>query len=104
VSTPEENAEIAVDESKDPSAREEAIDDLRAANECSRLTDIALNDDIDDRYREQAVTNLAHPQCKPALRALVERSELPESMQNRAEELLDDTPDRAGTGTGAGTE
>lgn len=104
MSTPEENAEIAVDESSDPSAREEAIDDLEAANECSQLADIALNDDIEDRYREQAVASLAHPQCKQALQTLVERSELPESMQDRAEELLDDTPDTTGAGTGVGRE
>lgn len=102
MSTPEENADIAVDESTDASAREAAIDDLEAANACAELADIALNDDLDDRYREQAVASLAHPQCKPTLQTLVDESDLPESLQRRAEELLDDTPDRTGTGPDPG--
>ena len=98
MSTPEENVEIALDESNDDSARESAIDDLETANECDRLADIVLDDNVDDRYREQALASLAHPQCTATLRTLAEDDDLPQSMRDRAEELLDDTPESAGAG------
>jgi hypothetical protein len=104
MSTPEENAEIAVDESQEASAREKAIDGLEAANECGSLADVVLNERVDDRYRERALTALAHPQCTATLRSLAESSDLSRSMRQRAQELLAETPDSAGKDTGAGTE
>ena len=98
MSTPEENVEIALDESSDDSARESAIDDLETANECDRLADVVLDDDVDDRYRGQALASLAHPQCASTLRSLAGNDDLPQSMRERAEELLDDTPESAGAG------
>lgn len=98
MSTPEENVEIALDESYDDSARESAIDDLETANECDRLADVVLDDDVDDRYRKRALTGLAHPQCTATLRTLAGNGDLPQSMRERAEELLDDTVESAGAG------
>lgn len=44
-------------------------------------------DDIEEQYREQALTGLAHPQCKSTLQTLVESGDLSESLQERAETL-----------------
>jgi hypothetical protein len=96
MSTPEEHFEIAVDESSDAEAREMALADLETANECARLADVVRDDGVEDRYREQALTGLAHPQCTATLRGLAEDSGLPSSLQDRAEQLLDETPDDAG--------
>lgn len=55
-------------------------------------------DDIEEQYREQALTGLAHPQCKSTLQTLVESGDLSESLQKQAEALLHDTPDDSGAG------
>jgi hypothetical protein len=98
MSTPEKNAEIAVDESFDRSARENAIDELETANACEELSDIVLNEGIEEEYRELALTKLASPQCTATLRSLAENADLPQSMRKTAEDLLDNTPDSAGAG------
>ena len=41
---------------------------------------------------------MAHPQCKSMLQSLVESGDLPESLQDRAETLLEETPDNSGAG------
>ncbi|WP_327052943.1 hypothetical protein [Halomicrococcus gelatinilyticus] len=96
MSTPEEHFEIAVDDSNDTEARETALADLETANECARLADVVRDDGVEDRYREQALTGLAHPQCTATLRGLAEDSGLPSSLRDRAEQLLDETPEDAG--------
>lgn len=98
MSTPEENFETAVDESREPEAREKAISVLETANDCNRLSDLVRMDDIEERYREKALTGLAHPQCTSMLRTLVEDGTLPESLQERAETLLRETADDSGAG------
>lgn len=99
MSTPEENFEIAVDETGEREARERAIDGLQTANECAKLADLVRTDGLDERYRERALTNLAHPQCKPMLQTLVEGGELSESLQEQAETHLETTPDGSGVGS-----
>jgi thymidine phosphorylase len=96
--TLEENFETAVDESSESEARERAIDTLETANACSKLADIVRRDGLDDRYREQALRSLAHPQCKTMLETLAEEGELEESLREQAESLLEETPDSAGAG------
>ncbi|WP_135820342.1 hypothetical protein [Halostella litorea] len=98
MSTPEENYETATDESADRDAREAAIDTLETANECSRLAKLARMDGIDESYRELALDALAHPQCRTRLRQLVEGDDLSGSLRERAERLLDETPESAGAG------
>lgn len=98
MSTPEENFETAVDEAGETEARERAINQLETASDCDRLADLVRMDDLEEQYREQALTSLAHPQCKPVLRTLVESGNLPESLQERAETLLRDTADDSGAG------
>ena len=98
MSTPEAHFEAVKDESSDDQRREEAIEGLEAANECDMLADIVRDDDIDSRFREQALNSLGHPQCKSMLETVVESEDLPESQQQRAEQLLQETPDDSGAG------
>ena len=98
MSTPEGNFETAIDEASDPEVRETAIGELETANECDRLAELARMDDIEDRYRERAVAGMAHPQCKSMLQSLVESGDLPESLRDRAETLLEETPGDSGAG------
>ena len=98
MSAPEQNVETATDSSSDREAREEAIETLEAANECDELADLALTDDLEEEYRERALTALGHPQCKTKLQQLVDGGEIPESLRSRAESLLEETPDDAGAG------
>jgi hypothetical protein len=96
--TPEENFETAMDESGDPEARETAIGELETANDCDRLAELVRADDLEDRYRERALTGFAHPQCKPTLQSLVEDGDLPASLHEQAESLVEETPDGGGAG------
>jgi hypothetical protein len=98
MSTPEENFETAMDESSDAEAREAAIDHLETANDCDKLAELARMDDLEDRFRERAVAGLAHPQCKPMLQTLAEDGDLPASLREQAETLVEETPDGAGAG------
>ena len=98
VSTPERSFEVAVDESRETDARMDAIDQLEAANECDRLAELVRGADVADEYRERALSGLAHPQCRSTLEALVESEEVPEAIRERAESLLEDTPESAGAG------
>lgn len=97
MSTPEEKFEIAVDESADGETRMAAIGELKTANDCGRLAELARMDDLEERYRERALAGLAHPQCKTKLRSVAD-GDLPESLRERADELLEDAPDEAGAG------
>ncbi|MFC4550099.1 MULTISPECIES: hypothetical protein [Halorussus] len=98
MNAPTEKLETASDSSNDPETRERAINELGTANDCARLVELARMDDIGERYREQALSSLAHPQCRTRLEALVEDRELPESLRERAETLLEETPEDAGAG------
>ncbi|WP_459191871.1 hypothetical protein [Halosimplex sp. J119] len=98
MSTPEENLEVALDDSRDAEAREAALDDLETANDCDKLSDVVRRDEIDDRYRERALSKLAHPQCKATLETLSESDDLPEPLREQAEELLGETPGDSGAG------
>lgn len=98
MSTPEANFEIAVDGSNDDDAREKAIEGLEAANECDMLAELATSDDVEETFREQALANLGHPQCYSMLERLVENGELSGDLHDRAETLLEETPEDAGAG------
>ena len=98
MSSPESNFDVVVDESSDESTRKQAIEDLEAANECDTLAELVRNEDLESQYREQALKSLGHPQCKPMLERVVESGEVPESQREKAEELLQETPDDAGAG------
>lgn len=98
MSTAEENFEIAIDGSRDPEERERAIGGLETANACSELAALVEEADVDRRYRERALENLAHPQCKPTLERLVEDDAVPDGLYGRAESLLEGTPDGSGAG------
>lgn len=98
MSTPEENFETAMDESSEAEARETAIGELETANDCDRLAELTRADDLEERYRERALTGLAHPQCKSVLQTLVEDGDLPASLREQAETLVEETPDGAGAG------
>ncbi|MFC6719510.1 hypothetical protein ACFQGT_14025 [Natrialbaceae archaeon GCM10025810] len=96
MSTPQENFEIALDDSSDADAREEAIGDLETANECARLEEIVRNDGLDDRMRERALEGLANPQCRPTLESVADGDDLDGSLTERAESLLEETADGTG--------
>lgn len=96
--TPEGNFETAADQSSEQAAREEAIDELQTANECDSLAKLARMDDLATRYRERAMTNLAHPQCRPTLEELVAAGELPDSLHELAASQLEETPESSGAG------
>ncbi|UPW01450.1 hypothetical protein M0R88_04935 [Halorussus gelatinilyticus] len=98
MSTPAQNYETAMDDSADDGVREAAIGELETANECDKLADIARSDDLAEEYRERSLTGLAHPQCKPVLRELAEGDNLPDSLREQADSLLDEIPDDAGAG------
>lgn len=98
MSTPEENLEIAADESSDRAARESAIEDLEAANECDMLAELVQTDSLEKQFREQALTSLGHPQCESMLQKLVDSGDLSDGLQEQAEELLQDTPGDSGAG------
>ena len=93
MSATEENFETAADASSEDEARENAIGELETANECSKLADLVRMDDIDDRYREQALEALGHPQCRSTLETLAGEEDLPESLRERAESLVEDLPE-----------
>ena len=95
MSATEEQFEIAADESNGDDERERAINELETANECRKLADLVRMADLDDRYREQALEGLGHPQCRSTLEPLVEDGDVPESLQDRAEALLEEMPDDA---------
>lgn len=90
--------ETAVDSSNDEETREQAIDDLEAANECDMLADLVRNDELDDTFRERALTGLAHPQCEATLESLADSGDVSETYSERASRLLEETPDDAGAG------
>lgn len=98
MSTPEESFETAVDESSDDDARRQAISQLETANDCDRLSDLVRTDDVEAEYRERALEALANPQCRSMLQSLVDSGDVPESLTERAETLLDETADDAGAG------
>ena len=98
MSTPPENFEIAADESSDAEERERAIDQLETANDCDKLAELVRRDDLDDQFRKRALEGLAHPQCRSMLQEVVDGGNLPESLRDRAETLLDETPEEAGAG------
>lgn len=91
--TPEDCVALAVDASADPENRENAIHELKMANECDELAELASNDEIDGRYRTQALRFLGTPQCDSTLRRLVEEESLGSSLQETAEELLREMDD-----------
>lgn len=98
MTTPEESFETVVDGSREAEARTDAIEQLATANECDRLEDLVRSADLDEQYREKALTSLANPQCKSTLEQLVDHEEIPETMQDKAETLLQETADDAGAG------
>lgn len=98
MSDPEKSFEIAVDQTNDRPTRTNAIDELESANECSRLAEIVQRDDLEDQYREEAVIKMASPQCKDTLESLLAAGELPDFITERAETLLQETPDHPGGG------
>ena len=98
MTTPKDNFETAMDESSDPETRETAIGELATANDCDRLAQLARADDLDERYRERALTGLAHPQCRSVLQTIVGDGDLPASLHERAETLVEETPEGAGAG------
>ena len=86
--TPVECVEVAVDASKDPDEREGAIHDLEMANECDELADLAVNEDLADRYRRLALRAIGTPQCDTTLQRLVEEESLEPPLREEAAELL----------------
>lgn len=88
--TPQECVDLAVDSSASREDREAAVDELKMANECDELADIAANEDLSSDIRQRALRAIATPQCDSMLENLVERAVLDESLQQQAEELLDE--------------
>ena len=86
--TPTECVELALDTEADSDDREDAIHELRAANECDELASLASNPDIEEQYRRRALQGLDTSQCESMLEQLVEEDSLDPSLQRAAEELL----------------
>ncbi|RBI58989.1 hypothetical protein DMJ13_24580 [halophilic archaeon] len=93
--TPKECVDLAVDESASKDRREDAIQELKTANECDELEKLVRMDGLDDRYRERALRALATPQCDSTLRELVEEGPLDESLRESATELLREVEENA---------
>lgn len=96
---PAANFETVVDESTADERREQAIDELRTANECKRLAELVEANELEMQYREQALTSVANPQCKPTLEMLAENEDLPEPLRKEAGSLLQEMPDDSGSGS-----
>ena len=88
--TPQECVTLAVDTTAPREAREDAIDDLRRANECDELADIAMDEGLETDYRRYALRAVATTQCDATLRDIVDRDDLEPSLQREAEALLHD--------------
>lgn len=95
---PEENFEIALDDSRDTESREQAIHALHTANECGKLAELLQRDEVESQFRERAVEALADPQCKNTLKRLLERGDVPEQFHEKTDRLLEETPDHTGGG------
>ena len=93
--TPEECVEVARDESAAEDERDDAIHELKMANECDELEGLVRATEIQDRYRQRALRALATPQCDSTLRELVEEGELDGSLREEASDLLDGTEEGA---------
>ena len=92
MSAAEENFDTVADESSGDEDRERAISELETANECAKLADLVRMDSLDARYREQALEGLGHPQCRSTLETIVDDGDVPESLRDRAETLLEELP------------
>lgn len=86
--TPQECVELAVDTSAEPDDREDAIHELKMANECDELAELVLNGDIEERFRQRALRSLGSSQCDSMLERLVEAGSLDHQFHSDAEELL----------------
>ena len=86
--TPKECVELVVDTSADSADRENAIHELKMANECDELARIVLNEDIEKLYRQQALRAIGTPQCDTTLDRLVEEESLEPSLQETGKKLL----------------
>lgn len=86
--TPKECVALAVDESADQEDRADAIHELKMANECDELAELASHDDVGHELRQQALRALGTPQCDSMLRRLVEGDSLDRTLQQEAENLL----------------
>lgn len=97
--TPDECVERALDESATEGEREDAIHELKLANECDELEALVRTEDLGDRYRQRALRAIATPQCDSTLRELVEGGDLERSLREEAESLLDGIADGDEMGT-----
>ena len=89
--TPQECVDLASDTTASREERENAIDELRTANECDELAAVATNDALDADYRRYALEAMATPQCEEMLGKLTEGGDLEGSLERTAETLLDDS-------------
>ena len=89
--TPEECIELVVDESAGEDQREDAIHELKLANECDELASLARRDGLSERYRELALRALVTPQCDTTLYGLVEDEGIDQSIRDEAKCLLAET-------------
>ncbi|WP_122090951.1 hypothetical protein [Halalkalicoccus subterraneus] len=89
--TSEECVTLAADTAADQDARSHAIHELKLANECDELAKLVLNENIETQFRQQALQSLETPQCDSMLQRLVEDDSLPQSLQQEAEKLLEET-------------
>ena len=94
--TPEECIEVVVDESAGEGQREDAVHELKLANECDELASLVRMDDLSEQYRKLALRALVTPQCDTMLSGLVEDEGLDRSLRDEAERLLDEAEDRTG--------
>ncbi|SEW02815.1 hypothetical protein [Natrinema salifodinae] len=86
--TPAECIDLALDDAATDEARTDAIHELKTANECDELAALVRRDELDDRYRRQALQSLATGQCDSMLRKLTEDEDVPQSLREEAEELF----------------
>lgn len=88
--TPQECVDLATDTTAPREAREDAIDELRTANECDELAAVATNDALETDYRRYALQAMATPQCEEMLGELAEGGDLEASLERAAEGLVAD--------------
>lgn len=88
--TPTECVELAVDASADRDAREEAIHELKLANECDELAALVRNEDLEEELRRRALRSLGTSQCDSMLEKLAADDSLDRSLRREAEDVLEE--------------
>lgn len=88
--TPTECVALATNDSATEADREDAIHELKLANECDELEALIRTEHLEEQYRNQALKALVTPQCDSTLRGLVRDEVLDQGLHEQATRLRDE--------------